>query len=112
MQPPEADVQKLFQRPEGAPARLSDKSTCLFPAFAQYLTDGFIRTMPTDRSRTTTNHDIDLCPLYGRTRAQADQLRLKSRLPDEFGRLKSQIINGEEYPPFLYANRSEEHTSE
>jgi prostaglandin-endoperoxide synthase 2 len=64
--------------------------------------------MPTDRSRTTTNHEIDLCPLYGRTRAQADQLRLKSRLPDEFGRLKSQIINGEEYPPFLYANGSAE----
>jgi Animal haem peroxidase len=104
VQPPEAEVQKLFQRPDGTTGRLSDKSTCLFPAFAQYLTDSFIRTMPSDRSRTTTNHEIDLCPLYGRTRAQTDQLRLKSRLSDEFGRLKSQVINGEEYPPFLYPN--------
>jgi len=46
--------------------RVSAKSTCLFPAFAQYLTDGFIRTNPTDPRRTTSNHEIDLCPLYGR----------------------------------------------
>lgn len=102
VQPPVADVQKLFQRPAGAQARLSDKSTCLFPAFAQYLTDGFIRTMPTDPRRTTTNHEIDLCPLYGRTTEQTDALRLKSNLPEEFGRLKSQMIGAEEFPPYLY----------
>jgi prostaglandin-endoperoxide synthase 2 len=106
VRPPEPEVQKLFQRPAGAAARLSDKSTCLFPAFAQYLTDGFILTMPTDRRRTLSNHELDLCPLYGRTRAQTDQLRLKSRLPDEFGRLKSQMIGGEEYPLFLYPKGS------
>lgn len=102
VQPPVADVQKLFQRPAGKPGRLSDKSTCLFPAFAQYLTDGFIRTLPTDPRRTTTNHEIDLCPLYGRTKEQTDALRLKSNLPDEFGQLKSQMIGAEEFPPFLY----------
>jgi prostaglandin-endoperoxide synthase 2 len=101
-QPPVAGVQRLFQRPAGTPGRLSDKSTCLFPAFAQYLTDGFIRTVSTNVAKTTTNHEIDLCPLYGRTREQTDALRLKSILPDEFGRLKSQMIGPEEFPPFLY----------
>lgn len=97
--PEAAMVARLFQRP-GA-HRLSDKSTCLFPAFAQYLTDGFIRTDMDDRKRTTTNHEIDLCPLYGRTVAQTDILRLKSEAPGQRGRLKSQMIKGEEYAPFL-----------
>src|SRR5271169_3729290 len=99
--PPVAEVQKLFQRKAGAP-RLSNKSTCLFPAFAQYLTDGFIRTVPTDPRRTTTNPEIDLCPLYGRTIDQTDQLRLQTAVPGLLGRLKSQMISGEEYPPFYF----------
>jgi hypothetical protein len=99
LKPPEALVQALFRRPEGGKPRLSKKSTCLFPAFAQYLTDGFIRTVPTDPRRTTSNHEIDLCPLYGRTPAQTAALRLNSG-----GRLKSQSIGDEEYAPFLYPN--------
>ncbi len=101
--PPVEEVQRLFQRRAGV-ARLSDKSTCLFPAFAQYLTDGFIRTVPTDPRRTTTNHEIDLCPLYGRTPDQTAALRLGADTPGRRGRLKSQIVGGEEYPPFLYPN--------
>ena len=54
--PPENQVQTLFQRPDGQ-QRLSAKSTCLFPAFARYLTDGFIRTNPQDARRTTSNHE-------------------------------------------------------
>lgn len=70
--PPSTDVQKLFQRPAGPP-RLSQKSTCLFPAFAQYLTDGFIRTVPTDPRRTTTNHESkpSLCASTATIRANA-----------------------------------------
>ena len=57
-------VLEMFRQPGGR-QRLSRKSTCLFPAFAQYLTDGFIRTrMPnislgeTDdlRRQNTSNH--------------------------------------------------------
>jgi prostaglandin-endoperoxide synthase 2 len=108
--PPSSQVVQIFQRPQGQ-QRLSKKSTCLFPAFAQYLTDGFIRTrMPntskgepdTLRLQNTSNHQIDLCPLYGRTLAQTDALRLKSPSLGERGRLKSQDINGEEYALFLY----------
>jgi prostaglandin-endoperoxide synthase 2 len=96
---------QLFQRPAGR-QRLSDKSTCLFPAFAQYLTDGFIRTVPTDPRRTTTNHEIDLCPLYGRTVEQTNALRVNSQKWGQRGRLKSQKIGDEEYPPFLFPKGS------
>jgi prostaglandin-endoperoxide synthase 2 len=98
----------MFQRPTGQ-QRFCEKSTCLFPTFAQYLTDGFIRTrMPHDgepedlRRQNTSNHEIDLCPLYGRTLAQTDCLRLKSEATGQKGRLKSIMLGDEEYPPFLY----------
>jgi prostaglandin-endoperoxide synthase 2 len=103
-------VKEIFRRPAGQ-QRLCPKSTCLFPAFAQYLTDGFIRTrMPNTsagesenlRRQNTSNHQIDLCSLYGRTSDQTDTLRLKSDRRGEKGRLKSQFLKGEEYAPFLY----------
>jgi prostaglandin-endoperoxide synthase 2 len=88
--------------------KLCPKSTLLFPAFAQYLTDGFIRTKmshtgtDTENLRqNTSNHQIDLCPLYGRTPSQTLALRLCSEAAGQRGRLKSQMINGEEYAPFL-----------
>ncbi|MCV6586239.1 MAG: heme peroxidase [Marinibacterium sp.] len=110
--PAPQDLMPLFERKAGT-QRLCPKSTCLFPAFAQYLTDGFIRTETANLTppgedpakrlrRTTSNHEIDLCPLYGRTPEQTDQLRLKSTDPDLRGRLKSQMIGAEEFAPFLY----------
>lgn len=101
--PPVEQVQVMFRRPPGG-QRTSSKSTCLFPAFAQYLTDGFIRTNPVDPRRTTTNHEIDLCTLYGRNRTQTLALRLLSQDDGRRGRLKSQMIADEEFPPFLYPN--------
>lgn len=101
VQPDPIGIRALFARPDGA-QRLSKKSTCLFPAFAQYLTDGFIRTVPYDLRRTTATHEIDLCQLYGRTRAQTSALRLLDDRPGRRGRLKSQMVDGEEYPLFLY----------
>jgi prostaglandin-endoperoxide synthase 2 len=109
--PPLADVAKLFDAlPTGQ--RECPKSTMLFPAFAQYLTDGFIRTKVAndppfgdgieDRRRTTSNHEIDMSPLYGRTLAQTDALRLKSNATSKKGRLKTQTISGEEWMPALY----------
>jgi prostaglandin-endoperoxide synthase 2 len=101
--PPLDEVAALFARLPGTNQRLCPKSTGLFPAFAQYLTDGFIRTMlhnddaKEDRRRTTSNHEIDLSPLYGRTEAQTRALRAGTG-----GRLKTQMLNGEEYSPFLY----------
>lgn len=94
-------VAALFARPPGK-QRMSDKSTCLFPAFAQYLTDGFIRTNPNDPARTTSNHEIDLCPLYGLNEGQTLALRLLDPAPGQRGRLKSQTIAGEEWSPYYY----------
>ena len=102
----------FFKRPDNNRQRLSPKSTCLFPAFAQYLTDGIIRTRMPDstdppevkimkRKQNTSNHQLDLSPLYGRTPQQTDVLRLKSGDKGRRGRLKSQEIAGEEYAPFL-----------
>ena len=108
-QPPLADVAALFAPPAGVPQRLCGKSTGLFPAFAQYLTDGFIRTQLhndealVDRKRTTSNHEIDMSPLYGRTPAQTRALRTMSEVVGARGRLKSQMIGGEEFSPFLFA---------
>jgi prostaglandin-endoperoxide synthase 2 len=105
-------VMKLFEQPSDQ-RRLSKKSTCLFPAFAQYLTDGFIRTrMPNKstgepeslRRQNTSNHQIDLCTLYGRIEAQTTLLRLRSNKIGERGRLKSQKIKDEEFSPFLFIN--------
>ncbi len=108
--PPLEKVVAVFERPGGAQL-LSAKSTCLFPAFAQYLTDGFIRTgvpgqpeTDANRARTSSNHEIDLCPLYGRTEAQTEALRLKRDASGVRGRLKSQVIDGEEFAPFLYVD--------
>lgn len=115
------DLLTLFQRPQGN-QRPCRKSTCLFPAFAQYLTDGFLRTEtdgivgdrpdlvaedtdPATRlRRNTSNHEIDMCPLYGRTHKQTRALRLCSEAAGEKGRLRSQMIGAEEFPPFLYVD--------
>jgi prostaglandin-endoperoxide synthase 2 len=110
--PPVADVAKLFEmNPAGQ--RPCPKSTMLFPAFAQYLTDGFIRTRMVnnppfgtgieERKRTTSNHEIDQSPLYGRTEEQTKCLRADpATVGGRKGRLKTQAINGEEYSPFLF----------
>ncbi|WP_298843936.1 peroxidase family protein [uncultured Roseobacter sp.] len=111
MPDPEA-LADLFRRRDGH-QRMCPKSTCLFPAFAQYLTDGFIRTETEDLTaggetvktrlkRNTSNHEIDLCPLYGRTEDQTDALRLRSNRKGSRGRMRTQTINGEDYAPFLY----------
>lgn len=75
----------------------SEKSTLLFPYFVQWFTDGFLRTDRSNKLKNTSNHHIDLCPVYGLTRQSTDLLR-----SHQGGKLKSQILNGEEYPPFYY----------
>ncbi|MEL6877081.1 MAG: peroxidase family protein [Pseudomonadota bacterium] len=120
--PPEERVGDLFRVPDVGDQRLCPKSTCLFPAFAQYLTDGFIRTMISnelgvekdieDRRRNTSNHEIDLCPLYGRTIEQVIALRTMSESPGERGKLKSEMHEGEEYPLRLFQAGGETYNPE
>lgn len=111
LRPPIHDnLADFFKRPDKKQT-LSKVSTCLFPSFAQFLTDGFIRTkMPNKskgdsdllRKQTTSNNQLDLSQLYGRTEDQTNALRVRSQNSGFKGKLKSQIINGEEYAPFLF----------
>jgi prostaglandin-endoperoxide synthase 2 len=99
--PAEEEVAALFAR--GKDMVECRKSTVLFGWFAQWFTDGFLRTRlehgpdgVRDTLRTASNHEIDLAPLYGRNANVTAQLRAGSR-----GLLKSQPIRGEEYPEYL-----------
>lgn len=77
--------------------KYSPKSTLIFPYFVQWFTDSFLRTARQDHRKNTSNHQIDLCTLYGLNPSITHLLRSY-----QGGKLKSQIINGEEYPPFYY----------
>ena len=100
--PPASEVADLFVRPEGE-FTPSPKSTVLFSYFAQWFTDGFLRSDRTpppngpDDRKNDSNHEIDLMQIYGLTADVTDQLRAH-----DAGLLKSQSINGEEYPPYLH----------
>jgi prostaglandin-endoperoxide synthase 2 len=102
--PPASETAAALFKREGEmiPCR---KSTMLLPCFAQWFTDGFLRTdrsagpgKPRDTRKNESPHEIDLCELYGLTRTMTLQLR------GDDGLMKSQIIDGEEYPPYLCAN--------
>jgi prostaglandin-endoperoxide synthase 2 len=114
-QPPADEVAALFNR-EGE-MRPCEKSTVLFPYFAAWFVDGFLRSERPQRdpdtgeivkdpdtgepirdpARNESNHEIDLIQLYGLTDAVTRQLRA-----GEGGLLQYQVIDGEEYPPYLY----------
>ena len=75
------------------------KSTALFGFFAQWFTDSFLRTDPIDFRKTTSNHEIDLCQIYGLDAADATILRSHSG-----GLLRSEMIDGSEYPSRLFGD--------
>jgi prostaglandin-endoperoxide synthase 2 len=102
---PEA-VAGLFNRPgEMVPC---EKSTVLFPYFAEWFVDGFLRSERLhpdpqtgepvrDPAKNESNHEIDLIQIYGLNDAVTRELR-----SFEDGQLLTQEINGEEYPPYLF----------
>ena len=109
------DVAALFTR-EGEMTPC-EKSTVLFPYFAEWFVDGFLRSDRPKRDPQTgeiihdpdtgeplrdvakneSNHEIDLIQIYGLNDAVTRQLRA-----GEGGLLQYQVIDGEEYPPYLY----------
>jgi prostaglandin-endoperoxide synthase 2 len=99
--PPVAEVASLFKLRPDRPPVLSDRSTLLFPSFAQWFTDGFLMT-DQDRRRTRTNHQIDLSQLYGLDPTVTAVLRRRSELPGEKGKLKSVTSGKGEWAPLLY----------
>lgn len=94
--PPLSKVVDLFRRPESG-MRTDPKSSVLFTHFAQWFTDGFLTSDRSNMLKNRSNHDIDLTPVYGRTEAITSMIR-----SNRGGKLRSQMINGEEYPPFFY----------
>lgn len=88
------DITQLFMRQgDQTPSR----SSALFTFFAQWFTDSVLRIDPRDRRKNTSNHNIDLCQIYGLTEATARILRRN----DGSGKLRSQLIDGEEWPDYL-----------
>ena len=87
------DITVLFAR-KGA--MTTSRSSLLFMFFAQWFTDSVLRISPLDRRMNTSNHDIDLCQIYGLTEEIARALRTKTG-----GKLRSQWIQGEEYLDYL-----------
>jgi prostaglandin-endoperoxide synthase 2 len=92
--PADAVAHKLFGRANGAMIE-SKKSTLLFPYFAQWFTDGFLAADQVDRRCNHSRHEIDLSQLYGLNYETTQLIREKAG-----GRLKSQQIDGAEFPPF------------
>ncbi|SEG52265.1 prostaglandin-endoperoxide synthase 2 [Thermomonospora echinospora] len=75
------------------------RSTVLFAYFAQWFTDGFLRgdtREPRDPRVNTSNHEIDVNPVYGLDEEATAAIRAF-----EGGLLKSQLVNGGEFPPYL-----------
>jgi prostaglandin-endoperoxide synthase 2 len=94
--PTEAQVLELFRRPPGGEKPSVDTSV-MFAMFAQWFTDSFLRTERSDWRKNTSTQEIDFCQIYGISEGRARMLRSM-----EGGRLKSQRIDGQEYPPFLF----------
>jgi prostaglandin-endoperoxide synthase 2 len=100
--PSEADVKELFRREPGGEIPSTDTSV-LFMFFAQWFTDSFLRTDRSDWRKNTSTQEIDFCQIYGLSETQTRMLREL-----EGGRLKSQQIDGREYPPFYFERTSTE----
>lgn len=88
------EVAALFKR---SGEMRTDRSSVLFMFFAQWFTDSIMRVDFTDRRKNTSNHEIDLCQIYGLDEATAHILR-----SHQGGRLRCQKIDGEDYLAYLF----------
>ena len=95
--PSEGDVNALYRRDEEIK---SADTSVWFMFFAQWFVDSFLRTDREDYRQNTSTQEIDLCQIYGLGPTQTRMLRSLSG-----GRLKSQLIDGQEFPVFLFQER-------
>ncbi len=92
--PKEEVVVELFRRRD---FKASTDTSLMFMFFAQWFTDSFLRTDFLDPRRNSSNHEIDLCQIYGLSEDKTRMLR-----ENNHGRLASQDIDGQEFPEFLF----------
>lgn len=97
------DLAVLFRKRDGQ-AIYSTKSTLLFPYWVQWFTDSFLRINHHNKLKNTSNHEIDLCNVYGLTRKQTHLLRTFQGGKFKTQKLKRQDGVEEEYPLFYYAD--------
>ncbi|GBE95059.1 peroxidase family protein [Nostoc cycadae] len=97
------DLAILFRKRDGKTI-YSSKSTMLFPYWVQWFTDSFLRLDHTNKLKNTSNHEIDLCNVYGLTRKQTHLLRSFKGGKFKTQKLKRQDGVEEEYPLFYYAD--------
>jgi prostaglandin-endoperoxide synthase 2 len=103
--PPVEEVVRLFHRKDLIPSR---RTSTLFCFFAQWFTDSFLRTDRSDSRKNTSNHEIDLCQIYGLDAATAAVLRERRG-----GRLRTSETPTGTYPERLFdeAGRVRPHLS-
>ena len=92
--PPIANAAALFRRNHFTP---SSRTSTLFCFFAQWFTDSFLRTDPLDNRKNTSNHEIDLCQIYGLDAATSRILRSGKE-----GKLLTQVLPTGVFPPRLF----------
>src|SRR5206468_8630840 len=73
----------LYKRSAFTPSKTTSALLCFF---AQWFTDSVLRTNPYDRRMNTSNHEIDLCQIYGLDAETAALLRT-----GKGGRLKTSL---------------------
>lgn len=95
------DLAKLFKRPNGKMQECK-RSSVLFMFFAQWFTDSFLRTDIDDPRKTDSNHEVDLCALYGLSEEQTTALRAKGENGEPTHLLASQDLDEGEFPLYLY----------
>jgi len=83
----------LLERQTFTPCPRTSSLLCFF---AQWFTDSFLRTDPTDLRRNLSNNEIDLCQIYGPDEATARMLREGAG-----GRLRTRRVGGQDYPDLL-----------
>lgn len=105
-QPSIDDLAEIFRRSGDAGSEVATPcpkgTTVLFMFLAQWFTDSFLRTFgdPSLFGRTDSNHEVDLCQIYGLTDEKTDMLR-ETGDGGPTHRLAFRDVNGEMWPPLL-----------
>lgn len=87
-------VEKVFRRIEFKPCPRG--TAAITPTYGQHFTHQGFKTNMWDRRTTWGTQTVDLSHVYGKS--ESDERALRSL---EGGRMKMQIMNGEEYPPHV-----------